>query len=145
MTIERKVTSSSRNASDRTNAKTIGALDFIRSLKSCVPAAMPVTYACCTPGAEPTVASTMPPPRSAASASSDALSVPSPFIGMSTVATRLSGLTVTSSGPFILPVANTRSPSCFVAAAICGVVTSSACTTTTAGICPPGKAVCIRS
>ena len=38
MTIERKVTSSSTNASPSTNANTIGACDFIESLKSREPA-----------------------------------------------------------------------------------------------------------
>ena len=75
----------------------------------------------------------------------DALSVPSPFIGIEIDATCLSGLTSTVSGPFIVPVAKARSPIFFVAAWICGVVTSLASMATTAGICPPGNAACSRS
>ena len=45
ITIERKVTSSSTNASPSTNANTIGACDFIESLKSRELAVMPVTCA----------------------------------------------------------------------------------------------------
>ena len=85
------------------------------------------------------------PPRSAASASTDALSVPSPCIGIETIATCLSGLTSMLSGALNLPVAIAWSPSRLVAAAICGVVTSRASIATTAGICPPGKAACMRS
>jgi hypothetical protein len=59
--------------------------------------------------------------------------------------TCLSGLTSRVSGPFIVPVAKAFSPSSLVALAIAGVVTSSASTATTPGICPPGKAACMRS
>ena len=102
MTIERKVTSSSRKASDSTKANTIGARALTRSLKSFVPAAMPVTYALLTPGAAPTVWSTIP-PRRADSALADDWSVPSPRIGIEIDATCLSALTSTLSGPFIVP------------------------------------------
>ena len=43
MTIERNVSSSSTNARPSTNANTNGSRDFMRSLKSCVPAVTPVT------------------------------------------------------------------------------------------------------
>jgi hypothetical protein len=85
------------------------------------------------------------PPRKAASASVDAVSVPLPCIGIEIDATCLSRLTSTLSGPFILPVANALSPSALVALAIWGVVTSFASMFTTAGIWPPGKLACMRS
>ena len=85
------------------------------------------------------------PPRSAATARLDTSSVPLPFIGTLTSATCLSGLTETSTGAFIVPVATALVSSCLTAAANCGVVTSLASTVTTAGISPPGKAACMRS
>src|SRR2546423_777563 len=50
ITIERKVTSRSRNAKPSTNAKTIGARCFIVWLKSCVLAVSPVTASCVSGG-----------------------------------------------------------------------------------------------
>ena len=105
---------------------------------------MPLTNACFTPGAEPTVSETMPPRRSA-SAAALVGSVPSPSIGTAIVATWRSGLAVTVTGPFMWPVAVALASSALTAAAICGVPTSLASTTTTPGIWPPGNAACMRS
>ena len=86
------------------------------------------------------------PPRSAASALADAVSVPSPCIGIEIDATCLSGLTSTLSGPFIVPRGEGAVAQLLRRGlAICGVVTSLASMATTAGICPPGKAACMRS
>ncbi len=97
-----------------------------------------------TPGALPTVASTIP-PRSAARPASDWALVPSPLIGMLICATWRSGDTVTLNGPLKWPLATARRSSAFVAATNCDVVTSLALTVTIAGICPPGKAPSMRS
>jgi hypothetical protein len=64
---------------------------------------------------------------------------------MCTLATVLSGLTVTSTGPFMFGSATARRPISATAAVTWGFVTSSPLTTTTAGICPPGKAASMRS
>jgi hypothetical protein len=85
MTIERKVTSSSRNAAESTNANTYGRLPVMASLKSPVAAASPEVYAS-TPSIFPTVPGTMS-SRRASTARLDSSSVPLPVVGSVTVAT----------------------------------------------------------
>ena len=82
ITSDRNETSRSRNAKQRTKAKTSGADDFIFSFQSFDPAVVPVT-ATSTPGSLPTVAG-MISVRSVSSARSTSSSVPSPTSGMST-------------------------------------------------------------
>ena len=80
ITIERKVTSSSTNASPSTNANTNGARDFIVLLKSSVCPATPVVWVV-MPGMRPIVAGiTL--LRSSSSASSDVASTPVPASGI---------------------------------------------------------------
>ncbi len=80
ITIERNVTSSSRNASPNTNAKISGSRFSRLVRKSSELAASPVTLTV-APSTAPTVAGTMS-SRSLFSASSDAWSVPLPIVGM---------------------------------------------------------------
>ena len=104
MTIERKVSSSSTNASPSTKAKTIGARAFIVSLKSLEPAVQPVTFVS-VPGTLPIVAG-MTSWRSASSARLEVASVPLPASGMSTRAALRDALASTLIGSCIRPVAS---------------------------------------
>ena len=80
--------------------------------------------------------------RSVFSACWDSASLPSPASGMLTRATVWSGLTVTSIGLFISPVARAWRFSWPISNCACGELTLSALTTTTAGSGPPGKSFC---
>ena len=127
----------------RTNANTSGRCERMTSLKSFDPAVKPVT-AVSAPGSLPTVLGTTS-SRRTASDRSDAASVPVPFTPSETTATVLSGLISTLAGALSSPVAIASFWSASIAAFASGEVTSSAFTTTSAGICPPGKAACILS
>ena len=84
------------NASPSTKANTNGNLDFMRSLKSCVPAVTPVTAYSAFGSFSATGGITS--LRSTSRACKDALSSPLPAIENSTRATVLSGLTKTWNG-----------------------------------------------
>ena len=142
-TIERNVTSSRMNAIASTKTNTIGRCDFIVSRKSFDQAVMPptATSAFCS---LPTVAGTTS-SRRTSSERFDAASVPLPLIESDTIATVLSGLTVTLEGSESSPVAIAWSCSCLIAVWTSGVVTSLALTTTLAGRLPPGNAASMRS
>src|SRR3954454_4445735 len=105
----------------RTNANTIGALDFMRSLKSFDDAVRPVTYvwALVLP-----IVLGMTSSRSAASAEFERASVPRPAIGIDTTAALWLGATSTWIGRLNCPVAS----ACFsiraIARVIAGFVTS---------------------
>ena len=103
ITIEWNVISIRMNASPSTKANTTGVRTPIRSLKSTDAAVPPVTPTS-TPWICPTVAGTTL-SRRVFSACWDSASLPSPASGMLTRATVWSGLTVTSIGLFISPVA----------------------------------------
>ena len=90
MTIERKVTSSSRNASPNTKAKISGSLFLRLLLKSAEPAASPVTFTV-VPSTPPTVAGMMS-SRISSRAFTEAGSVPLPGLGTSIFATVPSSL-----------------------------------------------------
>jgi hypothetical protein len=131
MTIERNVTSSSTKASPNTNANTIGACDFIESLKSRDPAVNPVT--CASAFSMRPIVDGMTEPRSASSARFDAASVPSPASGIRTRAARREALMSTVIGSCIRPVASAARLSAAIPAVTSGVVTSGALTATIAG------------
>jgi hypothetical protein len=104
---------------------------------------MPVTSTR-TPSTAPIV-SGMTSPRSAARAASERASVPDPSSGTLTIASVRSGLTVTSTGSDMRPVASAASRRRSMPACTAGAVTSSARTTTDAGSAPPGNAAWMRS
>ena len=106
ITSERKVTSSSRNASASTNTKTHGARAFMRSLKSLDIAVLPVTDAF-TPGSRSSVAGRTC-SRRAASARLDVASVPLPATAIVTTPTARSRLRVKPNGSRSSPVASAR-------------------------------------
>ena len=90
MTIERNVTSNSRNASPKTKAKISGSLLLRLLLKSADPAASPVTLTV-VPSTPPTVAGMMS-SRISFRAFTDAGSVPLPGLGAAIFATVPSSL-----------------------------------------------------
>ena len=97
ITIDRNVTSSSRNATENTNPNTSQMREDISSLKSTDPAVKPAT---------PTTEPLDTPPKTSGTTSSRSVrtafiersSVPEPASGISTTATCLSGLTSTVTG-----------------------------------------------
>ena len=138
MTIERNVTSSSRNASDEHEHEDQGARDFISSLKSKEPAVSPVTGAS-APGSRPSGPG-MTSSRSVCSARLEVSSVPVPAIGTLTWATLRSRLLTTVTGSRMSPVATARLRSSRIAAVTCSVVTSGALSAMTAASGSPGNA-----
>jgi hypothetical protein len=64
---------------------------------------------------------------------------------MLTIARLCAGLTDTSIGSYIRPVAIAARRSSAIPSRTCGEMTSSACTTTSAGSVVPGNAACTRS
>jgi hypothetical protein len=107
ITIVRNVNNSSRNAKPSTNANTIGARDFIVSLKSCVAAVVPVT-ASSVPAASVARTGGITLFRSASKAATAAASSPSPASAKSIRATVLALLTETRIGSCSTPVARAR-------------------------------------
>src|SRR5215472_8505286 len=136
MTRERNETSSSRNASSRTKAKTQADRCPMSVLKSTEPAVSPVT-ATWTPGTLPSVAG-MTCSRRVVRACTDVAS-PLPASGTEMIAAVCAGLTMNVIGWFISPVASAARSNAAPAAATEGDVTSGASTTTTAGVPPPGN------
>ncbi len=132
MTIERKVSSRSRNASPRTKAKTIGARPFIVSLKSLVPAVSPVT-AYSTPPTFPIVVGIRS-FRRVFSAFRATPSPPLPEIGISIRTTVPAGLTKERIGWCICPDASASFLSSASAPCTCGLFTSVPRTTSSAGV-----------
>ena len=96
ITIERKVTSSSRNASPSTHTNTSGAWDFIELLKSTEVPVSPMVFTV-TPGTLPIVAG-MTLLRSSASALIEVALVPFPASGIETRAAWCEALTSTLIG-----------------------------------------------
>ncbi len=113
------------------------------SLKSLLPAAAPVTSTL-VPGTRSIVAGM----TSSRSALSDVVASrlsPPPCSGMLTTASVCAGLTRTSTGSDIRPLAIAARRRSAIPSCTAGAVTSSACTTTSAGSGAPGNAACTRS
>ena len=113
------------------------------SLKSLFPAVAPL-MSTVVPGTRSIVAGTRSSRSVASEASASSLS-PVPRSGTSTTASVLSGLTRTSIGSDMRPLATACSRSSAIPARTAGDVTSAARTTTSAGSVVPGNAACTRS
>jgi hypothetical protein len=136
ITTDRNETNSSRNARPSTNASTSGMLRSSEAVKSTELAVERVT-ATSAPSTRPSVAG-MTSSRSVRTARSEMASVPEPDSPTLTTAALRSGLTSTSIGSCICPVASALALNSSIAALTGPAVTSGAETTTWTGSAPPG-------